>query len=80
LIDLRGISHSDVSFNVLSVFTSGVPDFPLTNEMKIAIIAAAPFQYGYSRMFQTLLEHQKMEIEIFKDEVAALEWLTNNTR
>ena len=45
------------------------------NPFRNAILAPQPVQYGYARMFQTLIDHPDITTQVFSDEAAALAWL-----
>ena len=77
LVDLRALAEIDVDFNTVSAVTSDLQDVTLANEIKIAIVTDAPIQYGFARMFQTLLNHRLIDMQLFfADEQDALTWIS----
>jgi hypothetical protein len=47
----------------------------LKTAVRSAFCAFNDFQYGFARMFQTLLESEKHTIKIFRDRESAAQWL-----
>jgi len=48
---------------------------PLKNNVKAAIVAPKPEQYGMARMFQALNHNPALDIRIFTDAPSGYEWL-----
>lgn len=48
---------------------------PLKNAVKSAIVAPQPIQYGFARMFQTLNDNPRINLQVFSDRASAMEWL-----
>jgi hypothetical protein len=47
------------------------------NAYKSAIVAATPAQLGFARMYQTLLDHPKIHLEIFSEMHQAEAWIVS---
>ena len=47
----------------------------LKNEVKAAIIAPKPEQYGHARLVQTYNQNPKIKVRVFNDAASAYEWL-----
>jgi hypothetical protein len=80
LVDLREVSNIHLDFVALSGFTAALRNRSLPNKVRVAIIAMGPIQYGYARMFQTLLNHPQIEVEVFINEKDALDWFSNKAK
>lgn len=79
LVDLRELSDADIdlNFDTLSTIASEAQDYPLSGEIKIAVMTNSPGQFGFARMFQTLLHHRQVSVHVFfEDEQDALEWIS----
>jgi len=77
LVDLRALSHIDIDFNTVSKVTTDIEGCPLTDNMRIAILARKPEQHGFARMLQAILKHEQIDIQIFyEDEQDALRWIS----
>jgi hypothetical protein len=75
--DMRNLRGIRLGFNELLDFTQNLRAIQLPQPVKTAILTANPLQYGMARMFQSILEHSQMKIQIFTDEEAAKEWVTS---
>lgn len=49
----------------------------LRPDLKLAMVAADPLAFGFSRVFQTYSTGSPWRTEIFRDEAAAIEWLAD---
>jgi hypothetical protein len=65
----------DVGFPDIFQLAERVRTRPLPNAVRSAIVAAAPVQIGYARMFQMMNEHPSITVEIFGVLPAAVAWL-----
>lgn len=75
LVDLRQLEAISIGFLEMSRFTEQRKAAKLPNNVKSGFVTNSPIQVGFARMFQTLLDHPQIEVRIFNDEKAALEWL-----
>jgi hypothetical protein len=75
--DMRNLRGIRLGFSELLDFTQNLRAIQLPQPVKTAILTANPLQYGMARMFQSILEHSQMKIQIFTDEEAATEWVTS---
>ena len=48
------------------------------NHFKSALLVANDFQLGFARMYMTLSASPQITMNIFKDELKAIEWLKNS--
>jgi hypothetical protein len=80
LVDLRALSILDIDLTAVGMFAAALRSRSLPNKVRVAIIAMGPIQCGYARMFQTLLNHPQIEVEVFINEKDALDWLSNPTK
>jgi len=60
----------------LSGLTEKLRTIQLPQIVKSAILTSNPLQYGIARMFQSILEHPQIKIEIFSNEEEACKWLS----
>jgi hypothetical protein len=65
----------DLSFAELHAFAAKRRVAPLKNPVKSAIVAGDAVQFGFARMYQSLNEHPRLQVEIFQSEPVALAWL-----
>ena len=76
--DMRKLDSIKLGFKELSSFTRNLQNLQLPRIVKSAILTSGPLQYGIARMFQTILDHPKMKIEIFSNEDEANKWLSSD--
>ncbi len=77
LVDMTGLSEIILTFETLSSIGTEARGYSLHDKIKIAVITNSPAQFGYARMFQTLLNHGQIDLQVFyEDELAALGWLS----
>lgn len=77
LVDLRSLSDINIDYHSVSELAHALGGNSLPSTQKIALLAGAPIQYGYARMFQMLSEQWHVNVEVFEDEKDALVWLSN---
>ncbi|MDE3056545.1 MAG: hypothetical protein KGJ59_01125 [Bacteroidota bacterium] len=75
LIDLRGAQAINIEFSDVSDFVARRRSFKLPNNVKSAFLTSDPVQFGFARMFQTILDHPQITVEVFENEKEALDWL-----
>jgi hypothetical protein len=80
LVDLRELSNIHIDFVAVSGFTAALRCRSLPNKVRMAIVAMGPIQYGFARMFQTLLDHPQIEVQVFANEKDALDWFSSQTK
>ena len=75
LVNLRAIISFDGNFNsILDLAKLRIAKkFP--NRFKSALVVANNLQLGFARMFQTLSDNPQITLEVFRDELTAIEWL-----
>ena len=76
IVDMRDLDNIDLGFSDVNSFDESVRGHSLPNNVKVALLADRPIQYGFARMFQTLFNHPQVELEVIEDEKDALEWLS----
>ncbi len=78
--DMRKLEFISLGFNELSSLAQNMLALQLPRVVKTAILVNGPLQFGIARMFQTILHHPKMKIEIFSNEDEAYDWLSSNDK
>lgn len=76
LEDMRKLKGIKLGFHDLLGFTENIRTIQLPRTVKTAILTGNPLQYGVARMFQSILVHPQMKIEIFSNEEEANKWLS----
>jgi hypothetical protein len=77
---MRKLKGIKIGFEDLMGFTENIRTIQLSQNVKTAILTGNPLQYGIARMFQSILEHPQMKIEIFSNEEEANNWLSTTDR
>ena len=75
LHDLSGVEEFQIQFNEINYVSSRWRNVPLKNPVKAAFVAPRTIQLGYARMFQTLNQNPRVEIQIFLSTDYAWAWL-----
>ena len=78
IVDFRQLETINIGFHELSDFAAGRRRLGFPNNLKSAILTNNPVQYGFARMFQTILEHPQITVRIFNNETDAIEWLSQS--
>ena len=76
IVDCRSLQSIEIGYSEFSYFASERRKDNFDRPIKTAIVTGNRFQYGFARMFQSLLEHPQIEVAIFDDENKALAWLS----
>jgi hypothetical protein len=76
LTDVSGVEINELTGEDIQNFARRRREARYPNRFRNAILAPQPAQYGYARMFQTLIDHPDIDTQVFSDEVAAIGWLT----
>ncbi len=74
--DLRKVTAVAVGFADLWGLAQDVQKIEIPGVVKVAIVTSGLVQYGIARMFQAVLSHPKIRIEVFSTEDEAHEWLS----
>lgn len=77
LADLRQLEAIEVGFSEMSSLATARRSHTLPNAIKTALLTKGPVQFGIARMFQMLLEHPKIQVQVFSEEADALRWLAD---
>lgn len=77
LTDVSGVEISELTGEDVQNFARRRREARYPNRFRHAILAPQPVQYGYARMFQTLIDHPDIDTQVFSDEAAAIKWLTD---
>jgi len=80
LTDVTGVEISELTGEDIQYFARRRREARYPNSFRNAIVAPQPAQYGYARMFQTLIDHPDITTQVFSDEAAAIAWLTAEAR
>ena len=76
LTDVSGVEINELTGEDIQNFARRRREARYPNRFRNAIFAPQPAQYGYARMFQTLVDHPDITTQVFSDEAAAIAWLT----
>lgn len=74
--DLRKVTEVSVGFADLWGVAQDVQNVQIPRVVKAAIITSGLVQYGIARMFQAILSHPQIKIEVFSNEEEAHQWLS----
>lgn len=77
LTDVSGVDINEITGADIEIFAKNRREMRYRNPFLHAIFAPNPVQFGYGRMFQTLLDHPDITTRIFSDKAAAEAWLTS---
>jgi len=75
LTDVSGVEVSEIGGEDVQNFARRRREVRYPNPFRNAIYAPQPVQFGYARMFQTLLDHPDITTQVFREEAAAIAWL-----
>lgn len=75
LTDASEITRLDLDYRKMEAVASRRRKAPLKNKVKSAFVTPRLDQFGFARMFATLNDNPKIEIQIFDDRDKALKWL-----
>jgi hypothetical protein len=76
LSDLTAAAQFEVGFSDFHELTLRRRTSHLPNDIRSAILVATEVQFGLARMFQTLNDHPRVTVEIFRDLSEALAWVS----
>jgi len=79
IADLRPIKAAEFKFDTMLLFTRKRTAKEFGNSIRSALLVKDNLQLGFARMFQTLNDNKRIEIEIFFDERKAIEWIKSST-
>jgi hypothetical protein len=75
LVNLCNVKSFSVQFDAILSFAEKRNRKVFHNSFKTALLVSNNYQMGFGRMYQTFIQNPQMTIEIFTDELKALEWL-----
>lgn len=75
LADMREVTEMQIRYPDVSMLAEARRGRQFPNSFKSAIVVGSSVQSGVARMFRTLNDNPQIQIEVFEDEAAALEWL-----
>jgi len=78
IADLTKAEGIEFSFSSMARITETRIRTEIPNPVKSAIVVGQPVQFGFARMLQTLNQHPKITVEIFRDRAAAEAWLSGS--
>lgn len=78
-VDLTQVEGVAIGYPDMDHFTRGRREYTLANKVKTALVTSNSIQYGFARMFQTLLNHPQVSVRLFDDEKDALDWLSRGS-
>jgi hypothetical protein len=79
LTDLSLASGMHITFSDVMDLAGRRAVRELAAPIRSAIVAADPAHRGFARMYQTLMDHPEVTIEIFGDRESARAWLVGDT-
>jgi len=79
IIDFSSAEGIDLPSSALEALAERRRNASPRNPVKSAIVAPSALPYGLSRMYQTLAENPKINLQIFTDRNLALQWLSSGT-
>jgi hypothetical protein len=74
--DMSRLKGIRIGFDELMALTEKLRTIQLSRVVKTAVLTSNSLQYGTARIFQTILEHPQMNVEIFSNEEEAYKWLS----
>jgi len=75
ITDLSGIEGRETNYQTLSSVAKDRQAKTFYNAFKIALVAPTPLSFGLARMFQTLMDHPQIKVEVFNTMIEAEQWL-----
>lgn len=75
MMDLSAAVDFELRFSELFSFAQQRMTTQFPNTIKSALVAPQPVQMGFARMYQTLLNHPQIDLQIFQDVPTGLAWL-----
>jgi hypothetical protein len=75
LADATDITAVRVDFAAMFEFADRRKRQGFAGDVRTAILVASNVGFGCARMFETLLQHPQVTVEVFRDREAALAWL-----
>ena len=75
LEDMRNLHSVSTGFAELMEVAANLRTVQLPHVVKTALLTNNSLQFGVARMFQTILDHPQMKLEIFTSEQEAMKWL-----
>jgi hypothetical protein len=73
--DMRNLHSVQTGYADLIEVTKQLHGLQLPRTVKTALLTSNALQYGVARMFQSILDHPQMKLEIFTNEKEAMNWL-----
>jgi hypothetical protein len=73
--DASAISCVRVNFSDVVHVTGERRRLARPQAVRIAVMVGSDLAYGVARMYQTLLDHPQIDLEVFRDREAAFAWL-----
>jgi len=75
ITDLSRVEVVGMHFAEMNAYVTDLRSIKWKNDARSAIVAPTPLHFGMARMFQTLAENSQVEVGIFPDCEAALQWI-----
>jgi len=74
--DFRDVEVFNIQYGSVSEFAKARREQGFARVIKSAIVADRPVAVGFARMYQTILNHPKIELRIFPTMEEAIAWVT----
>jgi hypothetical protein len=78
LISLCNVKSFNLNFTAILYLSEKRNKKIFPNYFKSALLVSNNIQLGFARMYQTFVDNPKISIEIFTDEIKAVEWLKSD--
>jgi hypothetical protein len=80
LISLCNVKDFNLNYSAILYLSEKRNKKVYPNSFKTALLVGNNIQLGFARMFQTFIDNPQMTIEIFTDEIKAVEWLKSDAK
>lgn len=75
ITDFTATTALDADFAAIERIAQVRNDHPPKNQVRSAVVAPRPVQYGVARMFQSMNTCASVEMRVFPDRASAVRWL-----
>jgi hypothetical protein len=75
LADMSAVTGVSIGISDMDSFAARRTAAKLRNRVKSGIVATAPVQYGFARMFLSLMSNPMITVSVFRERESALKWL-----
>jgi hypothetical protein len=79
LTDISGVENISIDFAAMQDFAEKRSAVKHKNQVRSAIVAKTPVQYGCARMFQMLSKQPGIKFAVFSEMGSALHWISGGS-